>query len=184
MEQCLDSEKHVMQQIENELDHMKWPSRRTREKKGWSQNSNAFALGKVRRYDWTTCLVDSRFNVKYPELLKLLHTFMSLHNDEFTFNAIQLNKNIETKPHLDKNNIGDSYCIGLGNFEGGGINIWNGKDVSKSPTPFRNRRKWLRYDGAKNIHSSIPTTEGIRYAIIFFTTCPRSFYPIDRLHPL
>ena len=71
----------------------------------------------------------------------------------------RLNKNLKSKPHVDKNNVGDSYIIALGDFTGGELSI-EGQSHN-----IRNR--WKRFDGRK-AHWVEPFL-GERYSIVFFT---------------
>ena len=41
---------------------------------------------------------------------------------EFEFTSVQLSYNYASRLHVDRNNVGSSYVIGLGNYVGG--NIW------------------------------------------------------------
>ena len=67
--------------------------------------------------------------------------------------------------HFDKGNIGESLCIGLGNFKsGGGIEIIVGEKHYK----IDNKNKWLVYSGNKYEHKTLPHSGGTRYAVIFF----------------
>lgn len=166
MEEPSDAERVLMTRIETMLQEMKWPSRVTRKNIGSDPNRRAFALGKVYQYDRGQ-LVESRFNKTYPELYSALARLMRLHASTFRFNSIQLNANVHTDPHYDSNNCGPSYALGLGRFTGGGLVLY--PDNSSDGVHFRNKRRWVRFNGATTLHGSIPVTSGTRYAIIFFT---------------
>ena len=165
MEGASATELRLMSDIETMLQDMSWPTRVTRRNIGSDPNRKAFALGKVYQYDRPGQLVDSRFNKRFPELYAALKRLMRLHAPTFRYNSIQLNANVHTDPHYDKNNCGLSYAIGLGQFTGGGIVLYpEGGAAVRHP----NKRKWVRFNGATTLHGSIPVTSGTRYSIIFF----------------
>jgi hypothetical protein len=173
-------EEPLLDEITKELSTMKWPVKRpmrdgTRGNVTAHEDTEirAFALGKVRRYDLPLELVTSQYNKKFPYLLELLRRLVRLHNPGFRYNAIQLNANVQTSPHYDKNNVGRSYCLAVGKYTGGGLTLYaDGGDV---PTEvYRNKRKWVLYDGKRVKHGSAPVTSGTRFAIIYFTNEPKS----------
>ena len=79
------------------------------------------------------CLVGHRSRCLVPWrvlLAKLLTKLITHHKPEFRCASIQLNRNYSSKLHTDKNNLGSSYIIGLGDYEGsrlcayGSSNMW------------------------------------------------------------
>ena len=184
VERPVAEEADLMTAVETYLSGMKWPSQQAHERKDgrWgSRNGSksvsgrlniggasreAFVLGKVRKWDDHTRLYDSVHNKKHPLLLRLLRQLMRAHNPSFRFNAIQLNKNVQTKPHYDKKNRGSSYCLGLGTFAGGGLRIFS---PGGSQTDVDNRRRWVLYDGKNTLHASVPVRSGVRFAIVYYT---------------
>ena len=169
-------EVQLAKDVEAMLSTMKWRERRPSKSIG-RQNVHgqsvepyrAFALGKVRQYDRPGELVNSQFNAKYPELLKLLRALIKEHNPDFKYNAIQLNCNVQTNQHHDKHNVGPSYCFAVGTYSGGGVAIY---PTGGAPYVLRNRRRWVYYDAARTLHASAPVTSGTRYAVIFYRTTP------------
>jgi hypothetical protein len=101
----------------------------------------------------------SRFNKKFKPLHKALRDLMAWHNPDFKYTTIQVNKNVFCEPHVDKNNVGPSYVIALGDFTGGTIAV-EGKESC-----IRNR--FLKFDGTKG-HWITPF-KGTRYSIVYFT---------------
>ena len=99
-----------------------------------------------------------------PNLTRLLVAFGRAHIPEknFSFNAITINKDLETAMHVDKANMGPSYIVALGNYSEGG-EIWtlvNGSvDIKHS---------FLSFDG--NLpHCTLPWAKGRRYSLVFYT---------------
>lgn len=175
-----NAEEAIFDRIEEVFRTMKWPVKRpaidlTRGNvvsNGYDE-IRAFALGKVRRYDLPRELVESQYNAKYPELYALIKQLMRLHDPGFRYNAIQLNAGVKTKPHFDRNNRGRSYCLAVGKFHGGGLDLYT--DGGDRPTEtIRNRRRWVLYDGANVKHGSAPVTSGTRYAIIYYKATPHA----------
>lgn len=166
-----EEEKRLMGQVETYLKTMHWPSRVTRKNIGTDPDRRAFVLGKVRKLDVHTRCVNSRFNKLFPELFTMLKQLMHLHNPHFRYNAIQLNANVQTEPHYDRNNAGMSYCLGLGTFRGGGLVIY--PENGDRPKRYDNKRKWVLYDGKRTKHGSAPVTSGERFAVIFYRCVPQ-----------
>lgn len=170
-------EEAIITQILDLLRTMRWPLKnpqKDRTRSNVIQKANAtiaaFALGKVRRYDLPGRLVLSQYNAKHPELYKLLKQLMQEHDPAFKYNAIQLNKNVQTKPHLDSNNRGPSYCLGIGTYRGGGLTIY---PPDAPPYTLANRHKWVLYNGARLRHGSATVQSGTRFAVVYYQSTPR-----------
>ena len=181
MEDPKRAELALFQEIEAYLDALRWPvkcpgmensnSRKKVVKKSGTEIC-AFVLGMVRNFAVAGRLWPSKYNRRHPELLKLLGRLMKVHNPSFRWNAVQLNANVETAPHYDGRNKGLSYCLALGDFTGGGLQLYRDPERDAPTEVLRNKRKWVLYDGANLKHGSAPVHSGRRYAIIFFTNVP------------
>lgn len=101
----------------------------------------------------------SKYNKKFPDLFKTLKKLMKEYDPDFTFTTIQVNKNILSPPHVDKNNVGPSYIIALGDFEGGKLVI-EGKENN-----IKNRFK--KFNGT--LGHWVTPFKGTRYSLVFFT---------------
>lgn len=151
-----------MEEITNILELIKFPKTKTR--KNISSNIiEAFVLGEVN-YRGQKLLNyktrgPSKYNKVFPNLLNKLDSLIKSYDKDFTYTTIQLNKNIKSPPHIDKNNIGNSYIIGLGNYTGGEL-IIEGKEYDI-------HNKFLKFDG--NMGHWTNDFNGTRYSIIFFT---------------
>lgn len=169
------SEKPLMEEIDrlfSEISNFpkKDPYRNTSGKKHSvkeGEKVEAFIFGKVRQYDKKN-LVNSTITSsgKYEELENKLKELMKLHNPNFRYTSIQINKSVETSWHFDRGNVGLSYLIGFGKFKGGGVvvKIRDDKELFVD-----NHHRWLYFDGHNLEHKSAPITSGVRYAVIFFT---------------
>lgn len=173
----------LIREIEETLYALKWPTKRPHKDRTRNyvlshsqQEIHAFALGRVRRYDLPYELVESQYNKKYADLYRLLRKLVRVHNPNFKYNAIQINDGVKTAPHKDRNNAGPSYCFAIGKHTGGGL-VFHDEHTGSPTETVPNRHIWVRYNGAKTLHSSAPVKSGRRFAIIFYTATPKSSHP-------
>ena len=187
VERPTKGEHELMDYIESYLSAMVWPKqeKHVQTKQGkWTSTQGkrrhingrlnvggaareAFVLGKARKWDDHVRLHESVHNKKHPDLLKALRQLVRLHNPGFRYNAIQLNKNVQTAPHYDRRNQGTSYCVAVGRFTGGGLRLFTG-DNEEAHADINNDRKWVRYDGAKTLHATVPVRSGVRFAVVYY----------------
>jgi hypothetical protein len=100
----------------------------------------------------------SNYTKKYPKLYEMLLELGK--KIGFEFNSIHINHNVVCPPHKDKNNIGLSCIVSIGDYIGGELIIGsNMYDTYLSP---------LVFDGANNTHYNEPIY-GNKYSIVFFT---------------
>ena len=60
-----------------------------------------------------------------------------MHDPKFQFTTIQYNKNMRAARHVDGRNVGTSYIIGLGNYTGGELIIYDkAYDVVSTPNRY------------------------------------------------
>lgn len=128
-----------------------------------AKNSEMFCLGSVpyrgQKSVGNKTRGDSKWNNVYPELYEQLKRMISEFDTNFTYTTIQINKNITSPPHVDKNNVGPSYIIALGDYEGGELFV--------EGQSYNIKNKFFKFDGKKG-HWTAPFV-GTRYSIIFFT---------------
>eukprot|EP00930_Biecheleria_cincta_P049347 TRINITY_DN34561_c0_g1_i1.p1 TRINITY_DN34561_c0_g1~~TRINITY_DN34561_c0_g1_i1.p1 ORF type:complete len:477 (+),score=62.96 TRINITY_DN34561_c0_g1_i1:190-1620(+) len=124
---------------------------------------------------------------KHPWLTKLLIGALRAVAADFPFTSIQLNYNYASRPHVDKNNLGTSFIVGLGDYTGGelwvhdesGDSKWTmrgeqdvtafyhvGRELNGQSLQIRNA--WTIFDGNK-LHWT-NEFEGERYSVIYFTS--------------
>ena len=120
--------------------------------------SQSFGLIKRRKEKG---LHSSQNNTIYPELYKKLLEFgyKYVHHNR-TFTSIQVNKNYQSKPHIDKYNKGLSYIVGLGDYEGG--------ELILNSYRFNIKYEPLLFNGRIWEHATSSFT-GTRYSLIYFT---------------
>ena len=101
----------------------------------------------------------SRNSWRHSQLHFLLTEYAKKHVP-IPYTSIQVNQNLQCNFHLDKNNIGLSYIIAFGDFEGGELTIGNYKHhIKYSP---------LLFDGSKEFHKT-ECFRGTRYSIVYHT---------------
>ena len=124
----------------------------------------AFVLGLVRDYAKSD-LQPSQFNRqnKLKKLHLLLKKLMKERDPTYRYTSIQINKDVETEFHRDKNNIGMSYCLSLGDFTGGALEL---RDDKGNITKLNTHNKIIKYDGT--IEHRTGKFKGRRYAIIWY----------------
>lgn len=124
-----------------------------------------------------------------PALTRLLVRFAERAAPGMSFTSIQVNKNYAARPHVDKNNLGTSMIVGLGDYEGGGlwvhddegdVDVELSEDVSsmyhyRAGETYRGtdldiRNRWCSFDGNR-LHLTRPFT-GERYSLVYYT-CDR-----------
>lgn len=144
----------------NELQNINFPTCHTRKNIGVCK---AFCLGTVpyrgQSYLNGKMKGPGQYNSKFPELFKALKALIAARDPDFTWTTIQVNKNVVSPPHIDQNNVGPSYIIALGDFEGGELVI-EGK-------AYNIRNRWKKFDGRKG--HWIKPFRGERYSLVFFT---------------
>jgi len=99
-----------------------------------------------------------------PGLARLLCSFARKEIPDFHFTSIQVNKDYQAAMHVDKNNLGPSWIVGLGNYTGGWLWMDTHGEMGHATDV---RRKWLKFDGRKP-HCVTPF-RGRRYTLVFFT---------------
>lgn len=117
-------------------------------------------LGRVYNRIHTHEMNASRFDAKFPELKRAIFA-LGHRIVPFRFTTVQVNHNYKTNTHIDKNNIGDSVIVGLGNYSGGAVIV--------EGTPYDIKYKPLMFNGAEMEHGTAVYT-GDRYSLVFFRT--------------
>ena len=166
------AKKETIEKVTELLDNIKWPTKNNKKTQYRSnitgsrvdKDIKAFTLGKTRSYSSKT-LVNSANNRKFPELHKELKQLAKEGDPRKTYTSIQLNADVTTDFHRDSGNVGESLCIGLGDFKKGGLIV---KDDATGKTKLlNNHNKFVKYDG-RQLHKSAKHFGGTRYAVVFF----------------
>lgn len=109
----------------------------------------------------------SRQNWLRPYLYYLLLEFAKKHVPEtIPWNAITVNQNYKAAPHYDRGNIGPSYLIAFGEYQGGELEILEENSPLKGV--YDVCRKPLITDFSKLLHS-VKGWIGNRFSLVFYT---------------
>ena len=145
---------------------------------------SAFPMGAVLNY--CQCLMCSRTLSVWPNLGKLVNRWAFQKLKDFPYTTIQFNKNYTAKMHVDGNNHGWSYIIGLGDYSGGELWLYDPKahaemEVKDTMRGFPElkvgmmargkvvsiKNTWIKFDG--NCPHAVYPFEGKRISIVLFT---------------
>ena len=103
---------------------------------------------------------------KYKKLFRESKKLMRLKDPKFKFTSIQYNKNHRAARHRDAKNTGISYIIGLGDYKGGKLTIFD--ENEKNPVKHDIKNKFYTFDGSKYPHETCPFS-GERYTLVFYS---------------
>lgn len=104
---------------------------------------------------------------KYKKLFRETKKLMRLRDPKFKFTSVQYNKNHRTARHRDASNVGVSYIVGLGDYTGGELIIFD--ENEKNPVRHDIRNKFYTFNGSKYPHETAPY-RGERYTLVFYST--------------
>jgi len=105
-------------------------------------------------------------NRDYPDVLRALAHFGNcVVPSGWTYNAITLNHGVKANKHKDTRNLGPSVIIGIGDFTGGDIKVWDKDD--KDPKVFNLHDKPVMFNGGLLYHQTTPF-KGDRYTMVFY----------------
>ena len=105
-------------------------------------------------------------NGRQPELFRALAELGNLVVPVgWDYNGITLNHGVLAKKHKDSKNLGPSIIIGIGDFQGGAIRVWDAAD--EDPQEFDLKDTPIMFNGGLLYHETVPFT-GERYTIIYY----------------
>lgn len=105
-------------------------------------------------------------NTKHPEIFEALVKFgNAVVPKGWRYQGITLNHGVKAKKHKDKKNVGESVIIGFGDYTGGELNIWDGKDSNKQTYSIKDTP--AMFNGGNLFHQTEPF-KGDRYTVIFY----------------
>tara|TARA_R100001440_G_scaffold34445_1_gene53445 strand:- start:74 stop:1327 length:1254 start_codon:yes stop_codon:yes gene_type:complete len=104
-------------------------------------------------------------NDKYKKVYELGKQIAKKNNIEYT--TIQFNKNYQCAKHIDKNNVGESSIIGLGDYEGGELLIYYDGE-NNPPQKINIKNKFYKFNGSKYYHETAPFT-GERHTLVYYS---------------
>jgi hypothetical protein len=105
-------------------------------------------------------------NAKWPAVLRALIKFGNLIVPEgWVYTSITLNHGVQAKKHRDGNNTGKSIIVGIGDYTGGELRVWDANDENPQDWNLKDRPTLM--NGALLPHETQPFT-GERYTIIYY----------------
>ncbi len=172
----LESQKKLVLKL---LREMKWPKtarpnvlRKSHVDAGFS-NYEGFVLGIVTSWagkgenaGYRKMLSMKTREPKYKKLFRESKKLMRLKDSKFKFTSIQYNKNHRAARHRDAKNTGVSYIVGLGDYKGGELIIFD--EDEKNPVKHDIKGKFNTFDGSKYPHETAPF-KGERYTLVFYS---------------
>jgi hypothetical protein len=155
------------------MSNFKWPINTSRKNvmRGDQKGYEGFALGMINLLppNWKDGvkkqLSKKTKQPKYQELYKETKKLMKIGDSAFKFTTIQYNKNQQTDKHKDAKNVGVSYIIGLGNYTGGELIVYDLEDKNSKKINIKNT--FYKFNGSNHFHETAPF-EGERYSLVFF----------------
>uniref|UniRef100_A0A6C0FFT4 Prolyl 4-hydroxylase alpha subunit Fe(2+) 2OG dioxygenase domain-containing protein n=1 Tax=viral metagenome TaxID=1070528 RepID=A0A6C0FFT4_9ZZZZ len=123
--------------------------------------------GKGSRSGYRKMLSMKTREPKYKKLFNETKKLMRLKDPKFKFTSIQYNKNNRAARHRDAKNVGVSYIVGLGDYTGGELIVFD--ENEKNPVKNDIKDKFYSFNGSKYPHETAPY-KGERYTIVFYST--------------
>ena len=122
--------------------------------------------GKGSRAGYRKMLSMKTREQKYKKLFRESKKLMRMKDPKFKFTSIQYNKNHRAARHRDAKNTGISYIVGLGNYKGGKLTIFD--ENEKNPVNHDIKNKFYTFDGSKYPHETC-NFSGERYTLVFYS---------------
>lgn len=174
----LNSQKKLVLSLLREL---KWPRtqrpnvlRKSHVEKSEKSGYEGFVLGivtswagKGEKSGYRKVLSLKTHEPKYKKLFRETKKLMRLKDPKFKFTSIQYNKNHRTARHRDASNVGISYIVGLGDYSGGDLIVYD--ENEKNPHKYDINNKFYSFNGSKYPHETSPY-KGERYTLVFYST--------------
>jgi len=159
----------------NMLRDLKWPkTERANVLREGQKRYEGFVLGivtswagKGSRSGYRKMLSMKTREPTYKKLFRETKRLMRLKDPKFKFTSIQYNKNHRAARHRDAKNTGVSYIVGLGDYTGGELIIFD--ENEKNPVKHDIKGKFNTFDGSKYPHETSPF-KGERYTLVFYST--------------
>ena len=115
-----------------------------------------------KQKDKNNCIRNARMNKRFPELLLASKQLLKSKDPKYAFHSVTINKNQQSAKHVDKNNKGFSYIIGLGNYTGGELVFESGPYKGKHNI----KNRWLKFKGDHPHYNT--KFRGERYTLVFY----------------
>lgn len=134
-----------------------------------------FIIGKIRDWsrrehnNYTASIRISKASKqkKHNKITELATKFIKEYDPDFKYTSIQFSKCMRTPIHRDRNNVGESVIVGLGDYKGGTLDVYDGDIMSSIDV----HHKPYKFNGSTTYHKT-GDFEGMRYTITFFNIKP------------
>lgn len=162
-----------MDELLIELNNIKFPKQERNNIKNFEDEEiRGFVLGLVnlrafqqKKYNSKTIISAKTKKQKYKYIHLLARNIMLKEDNIFEYTTIQFNKNHQCAKHKDKKNQGVSYIVGLGDYTGGRLIVYD--EDGNNPEYIDIKNKFYKFDGSKYPHETEPF-EGERYSLVYF----------------
>lgn len=133
------------------------PPSKYENRKGFGRSrSVTFGMRKARRGNEVGLSV---FTERYPEIWYEIQRISNFFPCKYT--SVYVNKNVECEWHYDKGNVGDSYIVSFGDYEGCNLAVEGIGEVDTNCRP-------VRFDGKVMLHRTLPLISGTKYSLVFY----------------
>ena len=149
----------IFDDIIKELEAKPIPVNQYRSKAGVGRSA---AFGFVNRRSVDSDI--SRLCWRRPKLYKMLLDF-GLRYCPVPFTSITLNQDYAAAPHRDKGNVGLSYLVAFGHYQGGELQVLDHPDLSGV---YDINCQPILFDGA-NLTHAVRSFTGHRYSLVYYT---------------
>lgn len=118
-------------------------------------------------------LYNTKIKDKHPDLEYIFKEFADLYFPKHIWDSVQITKDFLIKRHRDRQNIGDSYICGFGDYRKGGLLVIEkdkellGKDEIWCPRAIDIQERPFKFNGYENYHYNTNWV-GTRYVLVFF----------------
>lgn len=107
---------------------------------------------------------ETKSRTDYPELKEIFQELIDLYCPEpFVFDQCQINRNWWSPPHKDAGNVGKSWIIGFGDYEGGETVV----EYPEGDEEYDIKHNFTTFNGSLYTHWTKPF-EGKRYSLVFY----------------
>ena len=126
--------------------------------------TRAYTMPCGLKWDYTKNQYDSTaFDRDNPNIYPILENFMNKYYPNVKYNSFQINRNFQTMPHKDSNNIGNSLIVGLGDYSNGELMIYENDEIKKIDIKY----KPYIFNGSNILHWT-NNYKGDRYSFVSY----------------
>ena len=139
------------------LEMIQIPKSKNENRKGFGKSrSVVFGIRKARRGGQIGI---STFSKKYPKIWDEIQRIGNLFPCEYT--SVYLNKDVVCDWHRDCGNVGDTWIVSFGDYEGCNLEVESFGEVDTNCRP-------IRFDGKVLRHRTTPLISGTKYSLVFY----------------